>query len=117
MTATKYESVRVSLTEARERLIHQLAELGSEESGELRGDVVFGESFADAAAATAERTEVLGLVETLKHQLDEVNGALTRIDNGKYGICENCGNDIGAARLEARPEATLCFDCKSKLAS
>jgi DnaK suppressor protein len=117
MTATKYESVRTGLNEARQRLIHQLAELGSEESGELRGDVVFGESFADAAAATAERTEVLGLVETLKHQLDEVNGALARIENGKYGICENCGREIGAARLEARPEATLCIDCKSRLAS
>ncbi|CAN5285911.1 hypothetical protein BH18ACT5_BH18ACT5_18680 [soil metagenome] len=117
MTATKFESVRTNLNEARKRLIHQLAELGSEESGDIRGDVVFGESFADAAAATAERTEVLGLVETLKHQLDEVNGALARIESGKYGTCENCGKDIGAARLEARPEATLCFDCKSKLAS
>ena len=117
MTAINLDSARTDLNEARTRLIHQLAELGSEESGELRGDVVFGESFADAAAATAERTEVLGLVETLKHQLDEVDAALARIDNGKYGTCENCGKDIGAARLEARPEATLCIDCKSKLAS
>lgn len=117
MTATKFESVRANLNEAKKRLIHQLAELGSEESGDLRGDVVFGESFADAAAATAERTEVLVLVETLKHQLDEVNVALDRIDNGKYGICENCSREISAARLEARPEATLCIDCKSKLAS
>ena len=113
MTAINLDSVRSSLTEARTRLVHQLGELGSEETGELRSDVVFGDGFADAAAATAERTEVLGLVDNLKKQLDEVDGALARLDSGEYGKCENCGRDISAARLEARPEATLCIDCKS----
>jgi RNA polymerase-binding protein DksA len=117
MTALNLDSVRSSLTEARTRLVRQLGELGSEETGELRSDVVFGDGFADAAAATAERTEVLGLVDNLKKQLDEVDGALARIDSGEYGKCSNCGREISAARLEARPEATLCIDCKSKLAS
>ncbi len=111
------DSVRSSLSEARTRLVHQLGELGSEETGELRPDVTFGDGFADAAAATAERTEVLGLVENLKTQLDDIDSALSRIDSGEYGKCENCGRDITAARLEARPEATLCIDCKSKQAS
>ena len=117
MTAINLDSVRSGLTEARTRLVHQLGELGSEETGELRSDVVFGDGFADAAAATAERTEVLGLVDNLKKQLDEVDGALARIDSGEYGKCENCARDISPARLEARPEATLCIECKSKLVS
>jgi DnaK suppressor protein len=108
------ESARTQLEQAKARLIRQLSELGSEEDGDLRSDMVFGDGFADAGAATAERTEVLGLVETLKGQLDGVEAALARIANGGYGICVNCGKEIPAARMEARPESVYCVDCKSK---
>lgn len=103
-----------ALRETRDNLVHQLAELGANEDGELRDDVDFGEGFADAAAATAERTEVIGLVESIKKALDEVDTALERIDEGSYGTCANCGNEIGEARLEFRPESVLCVDCKAK---
>ena len=102
------------LREERENLVHQLAELGATEGGELRSDYDFGEGFADAAAATAERTEVLGLVDSLKGMLDDVDRALSRIEDGNYGTCSQCGKPIGAARLEFRPESTLCVDCKNK---
>lgn len=115
MTAINLDSARTELQEARARLVHQLAELGSEESGELRPDMVFGDGFADAGAATAERTEVIGLVDTIKGQLDGVDAALARIDNGKYGTCANCGKEIDPARMEARPESIYCVDCKAKL--
>ncbi len=103
-----------SLREERARLVHQLHELGADETGELRSDLEFGGSFADAAAVTAERTEILGLVETLKAQLDAVDHALERIDAGNYGQCEVCGNEIGEDRLAFRPESVLCVGCKSK---
>lgn len=109
------ESARARLEEARARLVRQLGVLGSEETGELRPDMVFGDGFADAGAATAERTEVLGLVDTLKTQLDGVDVALNRITQGKYGICSNCGKPIDPARMEARPESVFCVTCKNKL--
>jgi DnaK suppressor protein len=115
MTAINLDSARAELETARARLVHQLAELGSEESGELRSDLVFGDGFADAGAATAERTEVIGLVDTLKGQLDGVDAALARIVDGKYGTCASCGKEIDPARMEARPESIYCFDCKAKL--
>jgi DnaK suppressor protein len=115
MTAINLDSARAELETARARLVHQLSELGSEESGELRSDLVFGDGFADAGAATAERTEVIGLVDTLKGQLDELDAALVRIVDGKYGTCANCGKEIDPARMEARPESIYCFDCKAKL--
>lgn len=40
-----------------------------------------------------------------------IQSALERIENGTYGVCESCGEDIGKARLEAIPEATSCVDC------
>ncbi|HHC07775.1 MAG TPA: TraR/DksA family transcriptional regulator [Actinobacteria bacterium] len=107
-------SVKAILEKERAKLVHQLEQLGADERGELIGDVDYGDAFADAGAATAERTEVLGLVETLKRSLDEVDAALERIAEGSYGICEQCGRPIGAARLEARPTARLCVECKAR---
>ncbi len=103
-----------ALREERARLVRQLHELGADETGELRSDLDFGGSFADAAAVTAERTEILGLVETLKTQLDAIDHALERIEAGSYGICEVCGGEIGEDRLAFRPESVLCVGCKSK---
>lgn len=105
-----------ALRKERAHLIHQLDDLGAAESGDLRSDLDFGESFADAAAVTAERTEVLGLVESLKHQLDDVDKALAHIAAGSYGTCDNCGKEIGADRMMFRPASVLCVDCKSKAA-
>jgi DnaK suppressor protein len=108
------DAAKRSLLEEREKLIHQLDELGADENGELRSDVDLGEGFADAAAITAERTERLGIVESLKGTLDSVDLALVRIEDGTYGTCANCGKKIGAARLEGRPASRYCVDCKSK---
>lgn len=111
---TDEPKIRALLAEEREKLVHQLLELGATESGDLTGDVDYGDGFADAAAATSERTEALVLVETLKQTLDDVDSALHRLDEGKYGVCESCGKDIGATRMEARPMSTKCVECKSR---
>ena len=103
-----------ALREERKHLVHQLDELGAAETGDLKADLDFGGSFADAAAVTAERTEVLGLVESLKSQLDDVDTALAHIEAGTYGTCDNCGSEIGADRMEFRPSSVLCVDCKSR---
>ncbi|HEX2155197.1 MAG TPA: TraR/DksA C4-type zinc finger protein [Acidimicrobiia bacterium] len=114
MNTLDIDAIRKHLEEQRDRLVDQLDELGATRSGDLRSDLDYGESFADAGAATAERTERLGLVDTLKGQLDEVEKALDKIEDGTYGICSRCGEPIPAARLEARPESTLCVACKSQ---
>lgn len=112
--ALDLERAERALKKEREQLIHQLDELGAAETGDLRSDIDFGGSFADAAAVTAERTEVLGLVESLKGQLDDVDTALAHIEAGTYGTCDNCGAEISEDRLEFRPASVLCVDCKTK---
>jgi DnaK suppressor protein len=114
MSTFTHEEAESRLREERERIVRQLAELGATETGELRSDVDFGEGFADAAAATAERTEVLGLVDSLKGGLDGIDRALARLEEGTYGTCARCGEEIPAARLEFRPESIYCVDCKAK---
>lgn len=103
-----------ALNEERRKLVRQLTELGATESGELTGDVEFGDGFADAAAATAERSEVLGIVENLTKLLADVDQALAKVEDGSYGLCKQCGREIGAARMEFRPTSRYCVDCKSK---
>ena len=105
-----------TLREERAHLVHQLDDLGAAESGDLRSDLDFGGSFADAGAVTAERTEILGLVESLKQQLDSVDAALAHIVAGQYGTCDKCGKEIGADRMAFRPASVLCVDCKTKAA-
>ena len=114
MTATiDLKAAAAHLQEEREKVVHQMADFGADEFGELTGAVDYGDAFADGGAATAERTEVLGLVETLKHRLDDIDRALSKIEDGTYGTCENCGNPIGEARMEFRPTSTFCVDCKT----
>ena len=114
MTATiDLKAAASTLHEERAKVVHQMVELGADESGELTGAVDYGDAFADGGAATAERTEVIGLVESLKHRIDDIDLALAKIGDGTYGTCEVCGNDIGEARMEFRPTPTRCVDCKS----
>lgn len=44
--------------------------------------------------------------------LDKIEKALRKIEDGSFGICEDCGEEISVKRLEARPETTLCIRCK-----
>ena len=103
-----------ALREERESIVHQMEELGATETGDLTGDVEYGDGFSDAGAATAERTEVMGVVDALRSQVEGIDAALARIEEGTYGTCASCGNEIGAARLEFRPSSILCVSCKSK---
>lgn len=115
-TSVDLDLVRRTLAEDRSKLVRQIAELGASENGDLRADYDFGDSFADAAAITAERTEILGIVDALKRQLEDVDAVMAKIDDGTYGVCESCGKEIGVARLQARPTSRFCVECKARRA-
>lgn len=55
--------------------------------------------------------EVLGHQDKLR--LNQVEGALIRLENGKYGVCAKCNKKISIARLEAIPYAVFCIECKT----
>ena len=46
--------------------------------------------------------------------INKIEAALEKIEEGVYGTCESCGEEIGLKRLEARPVAELCIDCKAE---
>ncbi|NOX23768.1 MAG: hypothetical protein GXP36_11860 [Actinobacteria bacterium] len=110
------EAIAAELDVEREKLVHQLDELGATETGDLTGNVDYGDGFADAASATAERSEVLSLIANITRLLSDIDHARAAIADGTYGTCASCGSRIGEARMEHRPTSRLCVDCKSKQA-
>jgi len=70
---------------------------------------------ADVADFTYQRELQQTTQELLDRQVAQVEDALRAQANGTYGTCQECGRQIPAARLAARPEATLCVDCQRRL--
>ncbi|NOY52040.1 MAG: RNA polymerase-binding protein DksA [Deltaproteobacteria bacterium] len=67
----------------------------------------------DQASAEIDNNFLLRLKGREKKLLAKIDQALERIDNGTFGICEECGQAIGLKRLEARPVTTMCIECKT----
>lgn len=65
----------------------------------------------EGATIAFERSQIGALVSQARSHLAEIAAAVDRIDAGAYGICEACGRDIPAGRLEARPTARRCVAC------
>ncbi|APZ42286.1 RNA polymerase-binding protein DksA [Acidihalobacter ferrooxydans] len=73
-------------------------------------------NFADPADRATQEEEFSLELRTRDRErklLKKIAEALTDIDNGDYGFCKSCGAEIGIRRLEARPTATLCIECKT----
>jgi len=67
----------------------------------------------DRATQESEFSLELRTRDRERKLIKKIDEALARLDNHEYGYCEACGVDIGIRRLEARPTATLCIDCKT----
>ena len=65
----------------------------------------------EGATIAFEREQVTALLARSRAGRERVLAALGRLDDGTYGVCERCGGAIGAGRLEARPDTTVCIGC------
>jgi DnaK suppressor protein len=68
----------------------------------------------DRASLEADRNFMLRIRDRENKLIKKIKKALDRIENGTFGVCEKCGEDISVKRLKARPVTTLCIDCKTK---
>ncbi|MFC9692598.1 TraR/DksA family transcriptional regulator [Kribbella sp. NPDC056951] len=73
-----------------------------------------GNDQADVGSTTLERDHEMSLANNARDMLDQDERALSRIEDGTYGVCESCGKAIGKGRLQAFPRATLCVSCKER---
>lgn len=73
-------------------------------------------NFADPADRASQEEEFALELRTRDRErklIKKIDESLALLDSGDYGYCEQCGVEIGIRRLEARPTATLCIDCKT----
>jgi DnaK suppressor protein len=77
------------------------------------GDVQFDEEGGEGGTANVDREIDLYLSAQARATVVEIDRALEKIDDGNYGLCEQCGQPIPDARLQALPYASLCVACKS----
>ena len=99
----------------RSLLNQRLQELRSE-AGKTVEDMDDDENFpdpTDRASMESNRNSVLRIRDRERKLIFKIQEALQRLDGGAYGICEQCGEEIGIERLKARPVTTLCISCKS----
>ena len=68
----------------------------------------------DRATLESDRNFELRIRDRERKLIGKIKDALERIENGTFGICEECGEEISEERLKARPVTTLCIDCKTK---
>jgi RNA polymerase-binding protein DksA len=107
-----------------QRLIEErkqcLSELSKIENGELMinqkeasGDLSsYSFHMADQGSDTMEKEKSVFLVSSKGKDLYEIDQALYRVKEGKFGICENCGKEVEKDRLEAVPHAKFCIKCR-----
>jgi len=78
------------------------------DKGELFPDPI------DRASLESDRNFLLRIRDRERKLIGKIEKALERVENGTFGICERCGEDISAERLKARPVTTLCIECKAE---
>ncbi len=79
---------------------------------ELPGQTIFPD-LGDQATAETDRNFMLRLRGREQRLLKKIDEAIERIDNGTFGICDDCGNEFDIKRLDARPVTTMCIECKT----
>ena len=75
----------------------------------------YGDKADENAQEIDEYTKNLATDKVLENTLRDINNALGRIEKGEYGICKYCKQPIGKKRMLARPVASTCVACKTKL--
>jgi DnaK suppressor protein len=108
-TIAKFKKI---LLKEREQIVGEVKQI-VESSKEMGQDGI--QDIGDEAANIYNKQVLLSLNENERMRLLEVDEALDRIENGMYGICEECGGPISLKRLEVRPVAKYCVPCLTKL--
>jgi DnaK suppressor protein len=109
----KIESIREHLLTRREALRTEVRQVTE---GMINDDTVFSDA-VDQASAETDKSLAVQVQNREREEIREIEEALRRIEQGSFGTCESCGDEISEARMSAYPETTLCIVCKAELES
>jgi DnaK suppressor protein len=101
----------------KEFLTDRLEELLSQVDDTVSGMIAVKENFpdpTDRATLEADRNFMLRIRDRESKLIKKIKKALEKIENGTFGVCETCSDDIALKRMKARPVTTQCIGCKTK---
>lgn len=98
------------LEEEKRRILRHLEDLSDTSVADI--DTPSGDS-VDLASLEINQNSLVKVGKRELNHLKKIDAALQKIEDGSYGECESCGEQIAVARLLARPVAQLCIDCKT----
>jgi len=110
------EQLKQKLLDEKKRIEQNLSPIEKKEKGTDREYETKFEEIDRDQEENADEMEMyesnLAVDESMKAELEKIDAALSRIENGTYGICSNCKKEIPLERLKAYPQANRCLDCK-----
>jgi len=109
MHSTKVEVFRFLLT----KQLHELQKAADKTFQELRKDERRYSDSLDRAAKELDRNVELMIRNRERLLIKEIHAAMQRLDQGGFGICETCGEQIAEKRLQAKPTTRLCVHCQA----
>ena len=110
MNKPQLEKFRALLQEQMDQLLREAGKTVSEMTDEKSN---FPDP-TDRASLESDRNFELRIRDRERKLISKIREALERIESGEFGECEDCGDQIGEARLLARPVTTLCIECKTE---
>jgi DnaK suppressor protein len=110
----KNERLKHFKTLLKKRLEELLSEAGKTLSGMSESVEEHFPDPSDRASLETDRNFLLRVKDRERKLITKVKEAIERIEDGSYGICEICGEEISEERLEARPVTTYCIECKKE---
>ena len=110
MNTTQLEFFKALLEQRREALVNGASDTVVEMNDD---DETFPDP-NDRATLESDRNFTLRIRDRERKLISKIEKAIERIEDGSFGICEECGCEISARRLEARPVTTLCIECKEE---
>ncbi len=117
LTKEELEKIKMDLINRKAQILEDLKDI-SEDGGERKVKFPeYGDKTDENAQEIGEYTTNLATDKVLESTLRDINAAIDRIEKGTYGICKYCGEHISKKRMMARPVASTCVKCKTKLQS
>jgi DnaK suppressor protein len=118
LTTRQLASLRAQLEGDRAR-IGMLIDTVTDEMGAFvsarRDTATDDEHDPEGPTLAFERSQTSAILGQSQQHLVEIEAALTRMDDGRYGLCKTCGNEIALGRLQVRPQAALCISCAERV--
>lgn len=106
------DTLKKMLEEERTKIVRHLEQLSDSAEEDLQ-DPNMGDP-VDIASQEISQSSIQKIGKRETYLLKKIDLALKKMEEGTYGECESCGEDIAVARLMARPVAQLCIDCKTE---